>query len=944
MASVVNVTATGNPEIDGLLSGVKWTGTVTFSFPDSPSDYEKNYGYGEPNAKGFQQISAAEQAAMFYAVSLVESYTLLDLSYAGTNSADIRIAMSSAANPTSYAYYPGSGPGGDVWIGTGYAGYRTPKKGDYYFITHLHEFGHALGLKHSQETGGVANVAVPSAHDDLEYTVMSYRSYVGGSTTSGYTNEAYGYPTTYMINDILALQTMYGANYSTNSGDTVYTWNPATGEYSIDGVGQGAPGANRVFMSVWDGGGNDTYDLSNYTTGVSIDLNPGGYTVTSTTQLAYLGNNHYAHGNVYNAYLYNNNPASYIENAIGGSGNDTLVGNAVANHLDGGAGNDTLTGNGGNDVFVYEGGADTITDFAAGGGVGDQIDLTAFSAIADLAAVLALATQSGNNTVINFGGGNTLTLLNVLPGSLASNDFIFAVVPTGAPPTHIDLSTPTVVEGAALDTVVGTLTTTDPDVGDTVFTYELVDDAGGLFAVDGDKIVVAGAINFETASSYQLTVLVTDPGHQTYTQNVTISVTDVAPAAPTDSNAADNKVAEGSAAGTTVGITATATDPAGGPITYTLTDDAGGLFQINSTTGVVTVAPGAVLDYDVATSYGITVQASDGTLDSTTSDFTIAITKVTAIPGVTITGTSRNDTIDATHSPAGQPRPTANNDTIKGNGGDDTIAGLGGADAMDGGSGTDTATYAASTAGVNVSLATGTGTGGDAQGDTLLNFENLTGSSYNDTLEGNSGNNVLDGGNGTDTLSYEHATGGITLSLAITSAQSTGGAGKDTVKNFENLTGSNSADKLTGSTGNNVLSGLAGNDTLNGGNGNDKLIGGLGNDSLTGGSGNDAFVFNFPNEGVDTISDFKSGADWLEISAAGFGGNLVANVAPTIQLVTDVSQASSVGSNGYFILDKSGTGLGSLYWDPTGGDSTDAVKIAVLTNVSSLQPSDIHIV
>lgn len=943
MASVVNVTATGNPEIDGLLSGVKWTGTVTFSFPDSASDYERNYGSGEPKARGFQQISAAEQAVIFYAVNLVESYTLLDLSYAGTNGADIRIAMSSAANPTSYAYYPGSGPGGDVWIGTGYSGYRSPKKGDYYFDTHLHEFGHALGLKHSQEKGGPANVAVPSAHDDLEYTVMSYRSYVGGSTTSGYTNEAYGYPTTYMINDILALQTMYGANYSTNSGDTVYTWNPATGEYSIDGVGQGAPGANRVFMSIWDGGGNDTYDLSNYTTAVSIDLNPGGYTITSTTQLAYLGSGHYAHGNVYNAYLYNDNPASYIENAIGGSGNDTLVGNAVANRLDGGAGNDTLTGNGGNDVFVYEGGADTITDFAAGGGGGDQIDLTAFNTIGDLSAVLALATTSGNDTVIDFGGGNTLTLKNVLPGDLASNDFIFAVVPTGNPPTHIDLSTPTVVEGAAVDTVVGTLTTTDPD-SDTQFTYELVDDAGGLFAIDGDQVVVAGTINYETASSYKVTVLVTDPGHQTYTQDITIAVTDVAPTTPADTNVADNKVAEGSAAGTAVGITASSTDPGGGPITYTLTDDAGGLFQINPTTGVVTVAPGAVLDYDLATSYGITVQATDGTLDSTTTDFTIAVTEVTAIPGVTINGSSRNDTIDATHSPIGQPRSTANNDTIKGNGGNDTIAGLGGADAMDGGAGTDTATYAASSAGVTVSLATGTGSGGDAQGDTLLNFENLTGSSHDDVLEGNSGNNVLDGGSGIDTLSYEHAGGGVTISLAITSAQSTGGAGKDTIKNFENLTGSAFNDKLTGSNGNNVLSGLAGNDTLNGGNGNDKLIGGPGNDTLTGGSGNDAFVFNFPNEGVDTITDFKSGTDWLEISASGFGGNLSVNGTPTIQLVADLSAASSSGSDGYFILDKSGAGLGSLYWDPTGGDSTDAVKIAILTNVSSLQPSDIHIV
>ena len=54
---------------------------------------------------------------------------------------------------------------------------------------------------------------------------MSYRSYVGGPLT-GYTNEAYGYPQTYMANDILALQTLYGANYTTHSENTVYSWNP----------------------------------------------------------------------------------------------------------------------------------------------------------------------------------------------------------------------------------------------------------------------------------------------------------------------------------------------------------------------------------------------------------------------------------------------------------------------------------------------------------------------------------------------------------------------------------------------------------------------------------------------------------------------------------------------------------------------------------------------
>ena len=192
---------------------------------------------------------------------------------------------------------------------------------------------------------------------------MSYRSYVG-APLSGYTAESYGYSQTYMANDILALQTLYGANYSTHSENTVYSWSATTGQKFINGVAQFAPGngaggsANRVFETIWDGNGVDTYDLSNYTTAVTINLNPGASSITSSTQLAYLGNGHYAAGNIYNAYLFNGDARSFIDNAIGGSGNDAITGNAIANTLNGGDGNDTLTGGAGNDTIIGGSGTD----------------------------------------------------------------------------------------------------------------------------------------------------------------------------------------------------------------------------------------------------------------------------------------------------------------------------------------------------------------------------------------------------------------------------------------------------------------------------------------------------------------------------------------------------------------------------------------------------------
>src|SRR5215211_6289732 len=87
----------------------------------------------------------------------------------------------------------------------------------------------------------------------------------------------------------------------------------------------------------------------------------------------------------------------------------------------------------------------------------------------------------------------------------------------------------------------------------------------------------------------------------------------------------------------------------------------------------------------------------------------------------------------------------AGNDKIYGLGGHDMLKGGGGADLLHGGDGIDTATYENSSAGVQVSLQSGTGHGGDAEGDTLISIENLYGSSYNDTLIGDTGDNKLEG-------------------------------------------------------------------------------------------------------------------------------------------------------------------------------------------------------
>jgi Ca2+-binding RTX toxin-like protein len=113
----------------------------------------------------------------------------------------------------------------------------------------------------------------------------------------------------------------------------------------------------------------------------------------------------------------------------------------------------------------------------------------------------------------------------------------------------------------------------------------------------------------------------------------------------------------------------------------------------------------------------------------------------------------------------------------------------------------------------------------------------LTGS-----LAGGTGTNTLKGGAGTDTATYQGALAGVSVSLALTSAQVTGQS-TDLLESIENLTGSAFDDQLTGDTNANVLDGAVGNDTLTAGAGDDTLVGGLGNDQLDGGEGTDTASF-----------------------------------------------------------------------------------------------------
>jgi serralysin len=355
MPATTTISLSGNAYIDGVLGDTRWaTNSFTYSFPGNGSYYGSGYGFGE-TSDNFGALSATQQAtarAVLGMYAAVANLTFTEVTESGAQHGDIRFARSDAPG-TAWAYFPNTaGEGGDIWFNNSSGYYNNPVSGNYAYVTFVHEVGHALGLDHAQEGN-----AVPVARDSMEYTVMSYRSYVEASTSSGYTNETWGYAQSLMLYDVAAVQYLYGANFSTNADNTTYSWSATSGEMFVNGAGQGAPGGNRVFQTVWDGGGVDTYDFSNYSAALTVSLVPGEWTTTGTTQLARLhwDGSQIAAGNIANALLYNDDARSLIENVRGGSGNDVIVGNRASNMLWGNGGNDLLDGREGTDSAAYSG-------------------------------------------------------------------------------------------------------------------------------------------------------------------------------------------------------------------------------------------------------------------------------------------------------------------------------------------------------------------------------------------------------------------------------------------------------------------------------------------------------------------------------------------------------------------------------------------------------------
>ena len=373
VTNVTGATTIGNSNtsyIEPLRKGYTWDlsngETLSYSFYTGSVNYDNTaYSSVTYNAPlGISTISAGNQTfldAAFSAWDSVVKFAFEKVTESGNTVGELRAAYTTntyaAAGSAAYAYYPNSSIlGGDIWFVSNEATNSDFTPGTYGYLTALHEIGHALGLSHPFDGGSATGATLPAATDIQRNTVMTYtqtdRNMYFSRNGAG-VQAKYFYAITPGIYDVAAMEYMYGADTTTNSTNTVYQWANWTADNPL------------IFRTVVDSGGADTFDTSNSTRKSVINLNPGSFSsigvFTEAEQEAYWGgvlggvidlpsaNLYTGQDNIGIAY------SATIENAIGGSGNDSLTGNTANNVLKGNAGNDTIDGAAGSDTAVFSG-------------------------------------------------------------------------------------------------------------------------------------------------------------------------------------------------------------------------------------------------------------------------------------------------------------------------------------------------------------------------------------------------------------------------------------------------------------------------------------------------------------------------------------------------------------------------------------------------------------
>lgn len=322
-------------------------------------------------------FSAGQQALIRQALQAWQDVTNITFKERSTQADGVINVVKDSETNGGLAQLPGY-YSGDVFAKIGTKGVTdSPRRGEYFVSTVIHEIGHAIGLEHPGNYHSLAGGYEENARyaqDNKARTVMSYWK----ETSQPGHDFKWSSSAGPLMDDIAALQGIYGRNLNTRNADTTYGFNSNTQRENLSLT---SPDDVPIFC-VWDGGGSDTLDFSGFKQRQVINLNPEKFSDVGGLK----GNVSIAKGVV-------------IENAIGGAGDDELTGNDAGNRIKGGAGADRLRGGGGSDVFVFDSPSDStllrpdeILDFASGT---DKIDLS---------GALKAARVSNVNVVERFTG------------------------------------------------------------------------------------------------------------------------------------------------------------------------------------------------------------------------------------------------------------------------------------------------------------------------------------------------------------------------------------------------------------------------------------------------------------------------------------------------------------------------------------------------------------
>jgi Ca2+-binding RTX toxin-like protein len=864
---------TGTKSVDSLLSGTYWMGpnwptgggtSLTYSFIHSGTSYFATNYSADNEYRAMYDLASSQQGGIIRALAAWSS--VADITFTQTyddanNVGDLRFGgyalMGDEA--AAWAYTPSNTPkGGDVWIGD--PANEFPINGSYDYMTYIHEIGHAIGLKHPFSPGALNSTILDPALDDVRYTVMSY-------------NNNYSYqPTTPMLLDILAIQSLYGANTHWQAGDNVYSWNFY----------------DKIFETIWDSGGTDTIDASNQLSSVVLDLNEGAF---SSIGISFFDSNN----NIFNSGLaiaY----GSKIENAIGSSNNDQLKGNALDNVLDGGKGADTMTGGAGNDTYYVDNRGDTTIETGTSASEIDAVFSTVSYSLSDNVENITLLTvanlnasgNASNNIIIGNAGHN------ILDGDLGADTMIGGA---GNDTYVVDNIGDVVIETSTLASEIDAVRSSiNYTLGDNLENLTLT----GFANINGignaqDNVITGNDGNNQLNGGTGLDTLIGGKGNDDYgvdqtgelalvqenanegTDTLFIAYDATTPGETIDLSQSnlqnvENVLMLGNGAFNAIGNNLNNT-LTGNAFNNTLQGGAGDDF-LDGGTGADILAGGTGNDTYVIDGLEDTVieLAGEGRDTVRTS---ISYTLGANIEDAVLLG---NAALNLNGNDA--------NNRLTGNGGDNVIDGGLGADVMIGGGGNDTYyvdnvadaiveywPYAHSQvfASVDYTLSTNietlTLTGSALNGTGNYSDNRINGTSGNNILDGKAGADVLTGFAGDDTYIVDNINDQV-IELADD--------GHDVVRTSVSYTlGSNIEDGvLLGAAAIN----LTGNDQINvltGNNGDNVLDGGAGADTLIGGAGNDTYVLD--NIG-DVIIETSTLATEIDTVITAFDYTLSANL------------------------------------------------------------------